>query len=323
MGRTIPESQGIFQMAATAFTRLVGCSLPLQSAPMRGISTPELVAAVANAGGLGMVATPLRSPEGLLRTLDRITSLTNGVVGASFLIPFLDSEGLDVAAARARVVEFFYGEPDPELVQRAARNGALVAWQVGSRDEGERAVAAGCHFLIAQGTGAGGHVRGTIGLLPLLAELLDTVDVPVLAAGGIGTSRDVAAVLAAGASGVRIGTRLIAAAESGAHPTYVEALIRARAEDTVLTQRFSVMWADAPHRVLRSCVDAAEQLREYVAGEVTWDGLKIAIPRFSVIAPSRETVGSVHAMALYAGESVTAIRRVQSVPEIIRELMPS
>jgi NAD(P)H-dependent flavin oxidoreductase YrpB (nitropropane dioxygenase family) len=108
----------------------------------------------------------------------------------------------------------------------------LVSWQVGSAEEARAAVGAGCDQVVAQGTEVGGHVRGRMSLLPLLSEVLDAVDVPVLAEGGIGDARALAAVLAAGADGARIGTRFVAARESGAHPRYVDALIAARPEDT-------------------------------------------------------------------------------------------
>src|SRR5205823_10515392 len=131
--------------------------------------------------------------------------------------------------------------------------GALVSWQVGSRDEAKAAERVGCDLIVAQGTEAGGHVRGKIGLLALLGQVLDSVRVPVVAAGGIGTGRAMAAVLATGASAVRVGTRFAAAAESEAHPRYVQRLIAAEAKDTVLTEAFSTGW-NAPHRVLRSSV---------------------------------------------------------------------
>src|SRR4029079_17846263 len=117
---------------------------------------------------------------------------------------------VEVAAAKARVVEFFYGDPDASLVRLAHRGGALVRWQIGSCEEARAAVAAGCDFIVAQGVEAGGHVRGRIGLLPLLDEVLTVAPVPVVAAGGIGTARGMAAALAAGAAAVRVGTRFVA-----------------------------------------------------------------------------------------------------------------
>jgi nitronate monooxygenase len=163
-------------------------------------------------------------------------------------------------------VEFFYGAPDADLVGLAHQGGAIAAWQVGSQSEAVAARDAGCDVVIVQGVEAGGHVRGKVGLLALLPDVLDAVDAPVVAAGGIGTARAMAAALAAGADGVRVGTRFVATLEADAHPDYVDALLHARAEDTVLTEAFSVMWLDAPHRVLRSCVERAEAEDKEVVG---------------------------------------------------------
>src|SRR3970282_171371 len=99
-----------------------------------------------------------------------------------------------------------------------------------------------------------------------LSQVLDTVRVPVVAAGGIATARSLAAVLASGCGAARVGTRFVAAAESGAHPSYVKALLASSAADTCLTEAFSVMWPNAPHRVLRSAIAAAEALAEDVLG---------------------------------------------------------
>jgi nitronate monooxygenase len=304
----------------TTFTRLLGIARPLQAASLPAITTQELVAAVCDAGALGMVPTPLASPAQLEATLDALAERTRGVFGANFLMPFLDLACLDVTARKARVVEFFYGEPDGSLVKRAARHGALVSWQVGSLREALAAERAGCDFLIAQGSEAGGHVRGTTGLLPLLAQLVETVRVPVVAAGGIATARDLAAVLAAGAAGARLGTRFVACRESGAHPDYIAALLAARAEDTCLTEAFGVGWPNAPHRVLRSAIEKASTLASDVAGEIVLDGRVVPLERWSVIAPTRATSGRIDAMALYAGESVANIDSVLGAGEIVREL---
>ena len=94
----------------------------------------------------------------------------------------------------------------------------IVGWQVGDVDEAKAAVDVGCQYVIAQGVEAGGHVRGTIPLHELVPRVRDAVDVPVVAAGGIGTRADVARALALGADAVRVGTRFVAAAESAAHP---------------------------------------------------------------------------------------------------------
>jgi len=308
-------------MIETAFTRLVGVSRPLQAAGLPATTTEDLVAAVCEAGGLAMVPTPLVRPARLAATLDSLAQRTQrGVFGANFLIPFLDLDCLDVAARAVRVVEFFYGEPDAELVKRAASAGALVSWQVGSLREALAAERAGCDFIIAQGCEAGGHVRGTIGVLPLLAQVVPAVHVPVLAAGGIATARDLAAVLAAGAAGARLGTRFVASRESAAHRDYIAALLGARAEDTCLTEAYSAGWPHAPHRVLRSAIDAASALESDTAGSMVLDGRVVPVARWSVMSPTRETSGRIDAMALYAGESVASIDAVLPAGEIVREI---
>ena len=201
-------------MLTTRFTRLIGCDVPIQQAGMGDVATAELASAVALASALGMIGGVRVGAKVLGEELDSLPRQTRSRIGVNFLVPFLDRESLEIAASRVRVVEFFFGEPDADLVERAHGADALAAWQVGSVEEARAAAGAGCDFLVAQGIEAGGHVRGRIGLLPLLDGVLDAVNVPVLAAGGIATARTMAAALAAGADGVRVGTRFVAAAES-------------------------------------------------------------------------------------------------------------
>jgi NAD(P)H-dependent flavin oxidoreductase YrpB (nitropropane dioxygenase family) len=141
----------------------------------------------------------------------------------------------------------------------------------------------------------------------LLDEVLHVVDVPVIAAGGIGTGHAMAAALTAGADAVRVGTRFIAATESTAHPVYVAALIGANAEDTVITTAFGDGWPDAPHRVLRSSIDAGNELGSTQSWTPDW--------------PQTTNAGAVEARALYAGQSVGAVRSRQSAAEIVAELV--
>lgn len=168
---------------------------------------------------------------------------------------------------------------------------------------------------------AGGHARGTIGLLPLLDSVLSAVSVPVLAAGGIGTGRAMAAALAAGADGVRVGTRFVAAEEAEGHPDHLRALIAARSEDTVYTEAYSTNWPDAPHRVLRSCIDAANTVNAGdIAGDLDWYGQRAPVYRFDCMTSDRSTAGNIAAMPHWAGQSVDAVRCVQPAVEIVREL---
>jgi NAD(P)H-dependent flavin oxidoreductase YrpB (nitropropane dioxygenase family) len=291
---------------------------------MGSILSPELGAAVSNAGALGQL-TLTGDVEDAKGKLDRLASMTSRPFGINLLIPYLDREVLELAAPTARVVDFFWGDPDPELVRIVHDAGALASWQVGSTAEAIAAEAAGCDFIIAQGFEAGGHIRGTLGLLPLLGAVLDAVSVPVLAAGGIGSGRSIAGVLAMGAAGVRMGTRFIAAAESNAHPDYVKALIAARAEDSVRTNRFHIQCALCPstHGVLRQAIEAADAFDgEYVA-EIEFEGELERIVRFRGIPPFKGFQGHIEAMACYAGQSVGDVMGVQPAAVIVAELVES
>ena len=165
-------------------------------------------------------------------------------------------------------------------------------------------------------------MHGTESLWPLLVEVLESIDVPVLAAGGIGDARGMAAALAAGASGVRMGTRFLAAAEAGTHPLYRDALISAGAGDTVLTDEFRAGWPDtrSSSRVLRSSLEAAEGYPGEVVGELTMGPVTMPVPRFGVAPPLLASTGAVEAMAMYAGESVRFIRGVEPAADIVRTI---
>ena len=163
-------------------------------------------------------------------------------------------------------------------------------------------------------------MRGSTALLPLLSAVLNIVQVPVVAAGGIVTGRGVAAALAAGAAAVRVGTRLLATSESGAHPDYVAALLAAGDDSTVLTSAFSIGWPDAPHRVLRTALAAAEAFDGDTVGTLTVGGEQQPLPRLSARTPSRDVSGTVTAMALYAGQGVGQVSEITSAEKVVAEL---
>lgn len=306
-------------MRLTDFTKLIGCKFPIQLAGMPGVNTIELAAAVSNAGGLGMISGTHMNSTYLSDTIENLKKETS-LLGINFLMPFLDLDSVKTAASKAKVVEFFYGEPDSQLIELVHEQGALACWQIGSKEEALQAQTDGCDLIVAQGMQAGGHVRGNTKLMPLLSEVLDSVYIPVIAAGGIGTSEQVVDLLSAGASAVRVGTRFVAAKESGAHPKYVQAIINAGAEDTVLTETFSVGWPHAHHRVLQSCVDEVNSFEGEVVGERALAGVKKPVPKGSIALPTKDTTGEIEAMALYAGESVGAVKEIQSAADIMNEL---
>jgi NAD(P)H-dependent flavin oxidoreductase YrpB (nitropropane dioxygenase family) len=301
----------------TSFTRLVGCRAPIQLAVMGGgTGTPGLAAAVSEAGGLGMLSSTFPLP--VHEQLSWVRARTKEPVGVGFFafdVPNM-TEDLELAARTARVVDLFWGDPDPAVVRRIHAGGALASWQVGSVGEALAAADAGCDVVVAQGVEAGGHVRGTTPMLTLLRQVVVAVDVPVVAAGGIATGAALAAALNAGAAAARVGTRFLASVESGAHPDYVAALLSASADDTVRTTAFGEGWPDAPHRVLRSAAERAESADD-VVGQAAYRDQRWDVLRWSTQPPTVFTRGSLAAMAMYAGCGVGDIDDVPSAAQIV------
>ncbi|GAA5135229.1 NAD(P)H-dependent flavin oxidoreductase [Pseudonocardia adelaidensis] len=307
-------------MLSTRFTELVGCDVPIQQAPMGQLAPPGLALAVARAGGVGTVSAPIGAePEALAAQLDPWMDAGAGTLAVNFVTEQVDPAAVAVAGARARMVDFFWNAPHAKLVEAAHEGGALVNWQVGSLPDAVLAVEAGADVVTVQGREAGGHVRGDTALLPLLTAVLRAVDVPVLAAGGIAEPRALAAVLAAGASGARVGTRFLATPESGAHPEYVLALLAAGPESTEITDGFAEcpMCATLPRaRVLRSAIAAVEA----VDGETVGGVGDQQLPPRAGMPPHKEVQGMIHAMALYAGGGVEHVTAVRPAEDVVREL---
>lgn len=294
---------------------------------MGSVSSPALAVAVAEAGAVGSLSMLGLSPASVARQLDEAVGRTTGVIAANFLTASLNPAAVAAAAERVRLIDFFWNEPDPQLIELAHQGGARVSWQVGSVEEARAAEDGGADVVVVQGQEAGGHVRAGGPLLPLLAEVLDVVRVPVLAAGGIGHPRALTAVLAAGAAGARVGTVFIATDESGAHPAYRDAVVQARPGDSVITDTFAngcPLCATSPrHRVLASCVAAAQLVGAEVVGEMQLGNRLITVPKGSPLSPTPTTTGHVEGMALYASDAAASVTKVRPAAEVVAWLCES
>lgn len=241
---------------ATTWSQSIGIKVPIINAPMGGAAGGRLAAAVSAAGGLGMIGM------GSSATAEQLTAELAQFDGQRFGIGLVhwvaqDRPDLfDVAvAARPALLSVSFGA-DWEWVRRAHDVGLTVTTQVATVDAARRAVDAGVDVVVARGAEGGGHGEPTVGTLPLLAEVLDAVDVPVLAAGGISSPRAVAAVLAAGAAAAWVGTAFAASAEALTPSAARDALLAAESEATELTTEYDVAagyrWPTGiPERVLR------------------------------------------------------------------------
>ncbi|HVB39044.1 MAG TPA: nitronate monooxygenase, partial [Vicinamibacterales bacterium] len=237
----------------TTLTRLLGIDWPIVQAPIGSATSPALAAAVSNAGALGSLALSWRRPDESVAAIAETRGLTSRPFAVNVVLAWPQDVQVSLALdAGVRIVWTFWGDPAP-YVAAVHDAGALLVHSVGSASEARAAAAAGVDVLVAQGVEAGGHVRGTTPLRTLLAEVRQVAPhVPVVAAGGLATGEDVAAVLAAGASGACLGTRFICAHEAHVAPIYQQQIVEAGPDATVLTRLFNKGWPDAPHRVLRN-----------------------------------------------------------------------
>ena len=298
------------------------CELPIQLAPMGSVSaSPRLALAVSAAGAHAMYPALALPPAALAPAVEALVE-AEAAFGVNFIVPMMDPGSLELAVAKAPYVDFFLDDAGPALVERVHAAGAVCGWQVETAEEARAAEAAGCDLVVAKAWESGGRkrVEGPT-LLPLLDAVLGAVALPVVAAGGIATARGVAAALAAGASGVRVGTRFIAAAESDAHPEWVAAVLDAAATDAVVSEAFNTgLVPPGPHRVLRSAIAAAEALPDETVATLRLAGAEVPVPRFGPQPPTRESTGEIAAMALYAGQSAGAVHAVMPAAEIVAEL---
>jgi NAD(P)H-dependent flavin oxidoreductase YrpB (nitropropane dioxygenase family) len=317
----------------TALCRLLGIEHPIIAAPMGpDLTGPELVAAVSNAGGLGILQAQLSPPPLFRQTIRRVRELTDRPFGVNLLLHFPAEDQVAVCLEeRVPVLSFFWGDPTP-YVERAHAAGTKVFHQIGSVADAERAAAAGVDVIIAQGAEAGGHVAGEVSTLALVPRVVDAVAPrPVAAAGGIADARGVVAALALGAQAAVLGTRFLASAESRAHPEYKKKVMAAGEEDTVRTILFGHGWPNAPHRTLRTAFvqewlgreARGQESRpdEPAVGQTVVGGQAMSVLRFMGFPPNCDASGDVESMSLLAGQGVGLVRDVKPAGQIVRELV--
>ncbi len=302
----------------TALMERLGVALPILGAPMAGVAHGALARAVTEGGGLGMVGVGSADPAELIAREAAAASAGGHLpFGIGLMAWALGDrpELLDeTVAARPTLVSVSFGSPGP-YVEVLHDAGILVASQVQDRAGAIAAAEAGVDIVVAQGTDAGGHT-GTVGTLPLLQIVLDAVDLPVVAAGGIATARGLAAVLAAGAAGAWVGTCLLACPEARTNPAARAKVLAAGETDTILTRVFDVAqgigWPEGfAGRALRNRFTDAWYGRET---ELVGD------------ADARQRLAEARGADdfdtayIYAGQAVGLVRRSLPAAQVVRDL---
>ena len=311
----------------------VGIDHPVVQAPVGSVSTPDLAAAVADAGGLGMLAMSWRDADAIRDSYTAAVTATDGVVGVNVVLDestgvLSPSSCLDACLdAGASVVSFSFGDAEP-YIDRVHEAGGTAMVTVGSAAEAEAAVDAGADVVVAQGREAGGHVQSDVTTLALLPRVADAVSVPVVAAGGLGDGRGLAAALTLGADGGWFGTRFVATEESGAHDKYRERIVDAPETATRFTDLFDRGWPDQPHRVLET--DAVrQQAGARSDGETDGsDSGQVAempdgepVSRLADMPPLAGMTGDVEALPHYAGQSAGLAQDVRPAREVVARLV--
>jgi len=237
----------------TRITELLGIDYPIVQGGLAHLSLAPLAAAVSSAGGLGQLGVAcFATPEDLRAAIAEVRGLTDRPFGVNFPIGVKPMDAfLEVALAeRVPCISITGGNPEPLMrrIQAANRKTNILVLVAGVR-AAQKAQDLGAAAVIAVGFEGGGHLgRDDIGTLVLVPRIVDAVQIPVLASGGIANGRGLAAALTLGAAGVELGTRFVAVQEGNAHPRYKAAIVAANETDTVIIERA----IGRPARVLRS-----------------------------------------------------------------------
>ena len=237
-------------MLHTPICDYFGIKYPIVLAGMGSVAMHKLVAAVSNAGGLGVIGAAGCSPEELREEIRRTRELTDKPFAVDLLAPIPDMMRPHMPVLIEEKIKIFVaGLAVPaEFVHTMHEHGMKMVVMCGKVHHGEKAAEAGADVVVAQGTEAGGHT-GEIGMMSLLPQMIHAVRLPVLAAGGIAHGSQVAAALTLGAQAAVIGTRFIATPEAQAAQEYRDSIVKARDDSTMRTKCYT----GKPCRVIRTC----------------------------------------------------------------------
>ncbi|RMD83065.1 MAG: nitronate monooxygenase [Candidatus Dadabacteria bacterium] len=301
----------------TPICDLFSVEYPIVLAGMGGVAMAPLVAAVSEAGGLGVLGAATLDPESMREEIRKIRKLTDRPFAVDLLAPIPEMiRGHMKVLYEERVEIFVSGLAVPdEFIGEMRERGMKVVVMVGKVRHALKAERAGADVVAAQGTEAGGHT-GEVGTMALVPQVADAVSIPVLAAGGICDGRGVAAALALGAAGVVVGTRFIATEEATAAPSYQRAILSSAEDATVRTRCYT----GKPARTIRNRYNSKWQQREHEIKpfpaqmiDSAREGLLDYMGTRGDIDPERSFMP--------AGQGLGMIREIKPAAEVVRELV--
>lgn len=298
-------------MKENAFCKMIGLDYPIIQGAMAWIADSSLASAVSNAGGLGIIASGNQPVDIVKEEIRKTKELTNKPFGVNIMLLSDNAEELAklICEENIKVVTTGAGNPG-KYIDMWKKSGVKVIPVVASVALAKRMERAGADALIVEGCEAGGHI-GELTTMALLPQVVDAVNIPVIAAGGIGDKRGVLATFALGAIAVQVGTRFLVAKECNIHRNYKEKVLKAKDIDTVVTGRNT----GHPVRVLRNRLTRKYQILEKENAPME-EFEKIT--KGALIKAVKE--GDIQTGSLMAGQIAGLISKEQSCKEIIKEM---
>lgn len=307
------------------FCRLLGIEFPICQAGMYQVAHGRLAAAVSQAGGLGVIGAAFMEPEDLRREIRLVRETTDRPFGVDILFAEVAKDDPSTTGYTQQVedhIAVIFEERVPVLVSGLGNPGRIVPdchalgikvmSLVGTSRQAQSVAAAGVDVVIASGQDGGGHV-GRIGTLPLGSKAVDSVDVPVLAAGGLADGRGLIAALALGAQGVWMGTRFIATDEARGHQNYKQKIADIDEDGTIVTRAHS----GKPNRMIRNRFTASWEGRESEIKPYPGQLQEIGEPASILGRIEGDTENGV----LPAGQGAGLIREVKPAGEVVADIM--
>lgn len=298
-------------MKENAFCNMIGLDYPIIQGAMAWIADSSLASAVSNAGGLGIIASGNQPVDMVKKEIRKTKELTNKPFGVNIMLLSDNAEELAklICEENIKVVTTGAGNPG-KYIDMWKKSGVKVIPVVASVALAKRMERAGADALIVEGCEAGGHI-GELTTMALLPQVIDAVNIPVIAAGGIGDKRGVLAAFVLGAIAVQVGTRFLVAKECNIHRNYKEKVLKAKDIDTVVTGRNT----GHPVRVLRNRLTRKYQILEKENAPME-EFEKIT--KGALIKAVKE--GDIQTGSLMAGQIAGLISKEQSCKEIIKEM---
>lgn len=290
---------------------MLGIKYPFIQGGMANIATGEFAAAVSNAGGLGLIGAGGMNAETLRANIRRCKELTNEKFGVNLMLmnPEVDAMADVIVEEGVKIVTTGAGSPG-KYMEKWKAAGMFIMPVVSSAILAKKMEKEGADAIIAEGTESGGHV-GEMTTMTLVPQVIDAVNLPVIAAGGIADGRQLAAAFALGAVGVQLGTCLLVSKECPIHEAYKEAVLKAKDNDTIVTGRI----AGTPVRILKNAM-----AREYVKQEKAGAD-KMELEKFTLGSLRRAVFeGDVKTGSLMAGQVAGQLNEIRSIAEIFEDM---